>query len=656
MWFRGENWSLVEPWSVGAGISRSTGLELNGLARWWGPPMGEVLAHDIPVVLGRREGCLFCHGGMKGLSLSHSAEAVGCASCHGGNPFSLDKAAAHAGLVLIPGNLATAGRACGTPACHPSQVERVSRSLMTTMAGVVSVDRAVWGTREQDARPANVETLGRTGADSHLRQLCASCHLGAVKTTPGPTREDSRGGGCNACHLQYSPAALADLSRRNSTAPRTHPDVSIAIQPAACFGCHSRSGRISTSYEGWTEVVNDPPDRPTRVSSQVRRLADGRLFALVAPDVHARSMDCVDCHTARDVMGDDEIHGRQYEAVRVRCEDCHARRLAPRASRLAAGPSDSRDRLTASHWPLTTVTYDHLDAESRKIAELRGRNKPGDRFLTTARGGDALMNTGVDPQGVPWLAAKRSGQRLPLKPPATVCAQGAGHGRLSCISCHAAWAPRCPQCHTAFDLRGKVVDLLDGRTTDGAWVETPGEFRAMPPTLGVRLVPTGQAAREAVDTFIPGMVMTLDRNQAAGARPDVVFRRLYARSFSHTIGKSARSCQSCHADPVALGYGEGTLRYDRDGDRGRWRFVPRFAPGPDGLPADAWIGFLQERTAATSTRNDVRPFTVEEQKRILTVGACLTCHAPTSPPMRDAVTAWRATLARVTAKCLVPAW
>ena len=29
-------------------------------------------------------------------------DAVGCAACHLGNPFSLDAAAAHAGMVLVP--------------------------------------------------------------------------------------------------------------------------------------------------------------------------------------------------------------------------------------------------------------------------------------------------------------------------------------------------------------------------------------------------------------------------------------------------------------------------------------------------------------------------------------------------------------------------
>jgi hypothetical protein len=268
----------------------------------------------------------------------------------------------------------------------------------------------------------------------------------------------------------------------------------------------------------------------------------------------------------------------------------------------------------------------------------------------------------VDERGGVWLVGKSSGQRLPMKPPAAACFETAGHERLSCISCHAAWAPRCPQCHTAWDGSRQAVDLLDGRVVQGAWVETGGDFRAVPPTLGIRTTRTAQATVETVDTFIPGMVLTIERNQAAGGRPDTVFRRLYARSFSHTVGKSARSCESCHADAVALGYGEGTLRYEPEGPGGRWRFEPRFAPGPDGLPADAWVGFLRERTAWTSTRTDVRPFTIDEQKRILTVGACLTCHEAEAAGKAAAKMAsfwkqdFRAALGRMSPKCARPVW
>ena len=677
VFFRGADWSLTPaamPWQS-AGAGRSSGLVVHGLGPWLTPSPEAALAGGVAKVLGRREGCLLCHKGVSGLSKSHSAEAVGCAACHGGNPFSYDKATAHAGLDLVPGNLASASRACGTAACHPSQVERVSRSPMTTMAGIVSVDRAVWGERaaepgESDLGRAGIAALGRTGADSHLRQLCASCHLGAAKTTLGPHGENSRGGGCIACHLRYGADARAELARYQHelsatgartgaggpTAPHAHPDVTIAMERASCFGCHSRSGRISTSYEGWHEAAEEAggrgadPARPSDHESRrgiaaTRRLADGRMFMFVAPDVHARAMDCIDCHTAREVMGDGVLHRRAHEALRVACEDCHRRR----ASGAAWAGS-------------TTVSLDRLDTESRKIADLRGRNQPGERFLATAIGGDPLLNTSVDGRGVGWLVGKTSGQRLPTKPPAAVCLERPGHERLSCISCHAAWAPRCSQCHTAFDAGREAVDLLDGSVVKGAWVESGGHFRAVPPTLGIRIARARQMTRETVDTFIPGMVLTIDRNQSVDGRPDTVFRRLYSRSFSHTVGKSARSCESCHADPVALGYGEGSLRYEPEGARGRWRFEPRYPPGPDGVPADAWVGFLSERTAGTSTRTDVRPFTIEEQKRILTVGACLTCHRSdaTGPLPRRMENLWRQdfriALTRTSPKCARPAW
>jgi hypothetical protein len=659
LFFRGPDWSFTPaamPWQTASG-GRSSGLVVHGLGPWLRPSPEAALAGEVPKALGRREGCLLCHKGMGGLSTSHSAEAVGCASCHGGNPFSYDRVTAHAGMELVPGNLASAGRACGTAACHPSQVERVSRSLMTTMAGVVSVDRAVWGERtddpgQADARMARITALGRTGADSHLRQLCASCHLGAAKTTLGPHDENARGGGCIACHLKYGADARAELARYQRElsartgatgagapdAPRVHPDVTVAMERASCFGCHSRSGRISTSYEGWHEVGEEG-------GGTTRRLADGRLFTFVAPDVHARAMDCIDCHTAREVMGDGVLHARAHEALRVACEDCHRPRVAE-----------------GTRPAFALVGLDDLDAESRKIAALRRRNLPGDAFLATAIDGDPLMNTSVDERGGAWLVGKSSGQRLAMKPPAATCLERPRHARLSCISCHAAWAPRCPQCHTTYDAGPEAVDLLDGGVVKGAWVETGGGFRAVPPTLGIRATRSGQATRETVDTFIPGMVLTIDRSQTAGGRPDTVFRRLYSRAFSHTVGKSARSCESCHADSVALGYGEGTLRYKREGTLGRWQFEPRFPPGPDGLPADAWIGFLSERTAWTSTRADVRPFTVEEQKRILTVGACLTCHqsdAAGNPPPRMG-NLWRQdfrmALNRMSPRCARPVW
>jgi hypothetical protein len=633
------------------------------------------------------ESCLRCHAAMTGFSPAHDPSVIGCASCHGGDRTTPDADRAHRGMILIPGNLTDAARTCGTAGCHDTIVPRVEHSLMATLAGVIANDRRAFGeTSPPDSAPAasaappHVRDLGHSPPDSHLRQLCVSCHLGAAKTDFGPLTTDSRGGGCNACHLAYSPAAAADLARYQAAPPGTrtdaptlHPRLSIAaVTNDCCFGCHSRSSRISLSYEGWHELREPPAPATCDLSSLAPRLSppalrvldDGRVFVRTTDDVHhARGLDCIDCHSAREVMGNGTSYTHADEAVTVRCEDCHAARLASQ--------------------PVAAV----LDGESALIAVLRRQTfAPGQRLGVT-RNGDPLMNVLVDADGHGQLRRKRTDELLPLAPPAAACARDGAHGRLTCSACHTAWAPRCASCHTSFDPAAEGFDHLAQITTHGAWMETSGPFTATPPTLGLRAAPTaGEPQHEVIDTFVPGMIADLDRNTDASKPADRVFRRLYARIAAHTTQREPRTCTSCHNDPVALGFGEGALRFEisppssanstdspaepastpassrvtaGNNHTGRWHFTPAHAASPaDGLPEDAWTGFLANRPAGemVSTRDDQRPFSIAEQQRILNVGACLTCHVGDSPPMRDALTDFSAVLARRSARCVLPSW
>ncbi|HVU33124.1 MAG TPA: multiheme c-type cytochrome, partial [Opitutaceae bacterium] len=594
----------------------------------------------LVVVRGRPEGCLTCHVAMSGLGKSHDPATIGCASCHLGDAYASDAPRAHAGMVRVPGNLADAPRTCGQTGCHDAIVPRVQRSIMTTFAGVIAVDREAFGEAPNHgaAGPPDITGLGHSAADTHLRQLCASCHLGQPKTEWGPNSEATRGGGCNACHLTYDREAARQLvaydrigARPGMTGPTAHPSLTIAIPNDNCFGCHSRSGRISTNYEGWMELRTDPPaaeaHRPI-----YRQLADGRFFVRAGADVHAeKGMDCIDCHTANETMGKGMAVARKYDQQQVRCEDCHTRQFA-------------------------TVDPRGVDSETEKLLQLRGAVPAAGTRLGTTASGEPLANVWVT-GGAGELRRKRTGQSLPLRPPVAACDAGKGHARLSCESCHTAWTPRCASCHTSFNPQAEGFDHLRQEFGPGAWEETAGDYAAAPPTLGIRKVGPGDAASAGVvDTFAPGMIMDLDRNRDPAKKPDVVFRRLYARVAPHTTRREARSCASCHADPVALGYGEGELRYEVSGATGRWRFTPRHAALADGRPADAWIGFLETRTDVASTRPDVRPFTADEQRRILAVGACLTCHAGDSPVMQDALRDFAAAQARHSPRCAMPGW
>ena len=515
---------------------------------------------------------------------------------------------------------------------------------MTTMAGVISANRRVLGEPVDPAAPPHPGALTHSVADSHLRELCVSCHLGLPKTEWGPITQESRGGGCNACHLVYSDAATEDLRRYladqklgsaaagGTRPPSTHPSFTPDPTNEHCFGCHSRSSGISLSYAGWNELRGGPPSGHPR---RTRQLDDGRHLEYIGDDLHhARGLDCIDCHTSAEVMGSGARAARKSEQQQVGCADCHARRLA-------------------------TIDSAVLDPESRRLLALRGwKLGAGERVGATAPGAP-LVNVVVDAQGGGQLRIKHSGprdERRPLRPPAAACTSDAGHARLSCASCHSVWAPRCTSCHTEFDPRDDGFDHVAQQWVSGTWNETAGPFVAAPPTLAVRTHAGADGTPHGViETAVPGMIMTFDRNRDPGGRPDVLFRRLYGLTFAHTVQRQPRNCVSCHADPVALGYGDGTLSFDSAS--ARWRFTAAAPRSPhDGLPADAWIPFLQTRGGMLSTRVDVRPLDIAEQRRVLRVGACLTCHAGDSPVMQRALRGFDVILAQRSPRCVQPRW
>lgn len=633
---RGQSWAWAPTWPSGPG----------DLKAGWVFATSQEAPVPLPLVNGRPEGCLVCHPGVTGLGNAHKPEAIGCASCHGGDTLSLNKARAHAGMILIPGNLATATRTCGTAECHGPIIPRVEQSVMTTMRGVVEIDRNVFAAADspKEMKPGHIQKLGHSPADTHLRQLCAACHLGAPKTELGPIEEDFRhggGGGCLACHLNRSQAAREALQAYQhqklagtAIAPKVHSSLDLQMGNGKCFGCHSRSGRISTSYEGWHELHEPPAEGSAAGDPRFRVLADDRVFERVPSDIHhQRGLECVDCHSSTEVMGDGKAHARKSTQVRLQCLDCHP----------PAGAS------------LPLLPAARLDPESRRIQALHRWPGPAPRQFVRTQKGDALVN-GVwdEATGRSRLLLKRDGLRKELKATAAVCVEGAGHSRLSCGSCHTAWAPTCTTCHTARDEQALAFDWITGTESPGKWKEVGGAFLADPPTLGIRETPQDPARpRGVIETFVPGMVLTL---ALPGQPGPPRFRRLYARIEPHTTQKGARSCTSCHNNPVALGYGRGALRYARTPQGGRWTFSPAAELAADGLPADAWIPFLGARCGRVSTREDVRPFTLEEQQRILLVGACLTCHPERSAVLRGSVQAFEARLARRSPQCLLPRW
>ena len=565
--------------------------------------------NDISGFGGKTEKCLQCHAGVTGFVESHNPEKIGCSSCHLGNPRAIVKDAAHKNMILIPGNLRNAKTTCGSLNCHPGIAERIDSSVMSTMSGIISVNKFAFDEIKEPVGKFHIEKINDSAAGSHLKNLCASCHLGNEKKNLGPVTELRRGGGCNACHLNYSSNAISELKKYESiktTGPdsallKFHPSLSIKVTNMHCFGCHSRSGRISTNYEGWHET--DLTEKDVRGKKGYRKLEDGRIFRFVQPDVHfEKGLACIDCHTSYEIMGDGQSYEHKEQQLQVVCSDCHF-----------SGQPET----------LTTVDFDY---ESKKIAQLSGAFQTSRRFLKIKKTGRPLVNAFIDASGEAKLVTKLTNDTLKLLSPAFECT-AAPHENIACQTCHTAWAPQCIGCHTTFEPGTAGYDLLNNKPVQGSWVEFHGEYLAEFPSLGVRETPGGKE----IVTVIPGMILSIDKSKFTGKQNDLIFKRLFAPVFSHTIIKKAAGCKTCHNNPLAIGYGRGNLKFNS----GNWSFQPKYSNSDfDGLPEDAWIGFLKEPGKNIATRKNIRPFTVTEQKKILDVGACLTCHGNDKKIMR----------------------
>jgi len=502
------------PWAYGwkAALAALVSVIAVGGALARGPhPYG---AQEVPQLMldgqTRPEGCLRCHSGARGLGSSHDPSSIGCSTCHLGDPTALDERSAHTGMTVLAGDLRIAGATCGLPSCHPSEAARVQGSLMAGSPGLLAVNRFVFGERsspsgspEDDLRRLDPRAMPSSPAESHVRKLCGSCHLGAQKEKPGDQGFAARGGGCTACHL-------AAPSNPGSGSGMLHPEVSAAVSEARCEGCHSRSGRLSLSFHGKVEREEGNPEAGGR-------LPDGRPFSRADADVHAaKGMTCIDCHVERELMGDGHDHLHGDEATQVRCEDCHApgsAKAVPQDAARVAGVLRESWRKRGMPPLASGPTLSTSQGTPLWRTDLESRTQ------RLARDGAQI--------GIPQASAAPY-HRLP------------GHERLSCQACHTVWAPRCPTCHTRFEPDGRQYDHVAGRETGGEWIEEPAPFGAGRPLLALRS--DGKAG-----PFVEGMRLRLS------GIPRQVEGTFWAPIDAHTTGRS-RPCESCHGKSAAEYY------------------------------------------------------------------------------------------------------
>lgn len=399
-----------------------------------------------PELTGETEYCLTCHAGIEEISAAHPQDVFGCVICHGGERLALEEARAHDGLIggRNPSDYAVVEQTCGGSDCHSGDPEddrdHIARSLTSvqaTYAGAIAAVRRAFGEQPDDAARFAIHTvddLDGTSATGILSlepleaslegapapvqafaENCLTCHLSADPPAgPGYQRLT----GCAACH---SPSNLTGTYEgRDATIPRGEPgharehSLTISIPYTQCNACHNRGNYslVDMSFHPRTDLPEGR--RAPRIIDYYQPIAQ---FVVCEWE-----LDCVDCHTSQEVMGDGDLHSNQAEIQYVQCKTCHGTLVEDPLTYQISDPDDVALR--------RAFLNDTIDLQV------------GDTVLMTEKG-EALWNTRVTDDGYS-LVGKVTG--IPYEIPmvkGSACQQNLEEQESRyCHACHAVERPQ----------------------------------------------------------------------------------------------------------------------------------------------------------------------------------------------------------------------
>ena len=515
---------------------------------------------------------------------------------------------------------------------------------------------------------------------TYSRQQCQRCHVGV---SGREKRGDYRGAGCSSCHVPYSNEGLYEggdpmVSKEQPGKLLTHQmqgtrkskvkhgDVEYSGIPSeTCNSCHNRGKRIGVSYQGIMEFPYGSPYNETG-GKQPRLHTKNYLF--IKDDLHHQvesrpgnpegGMLCQDCHTTVDMHGDGNLPGTTLAQVEIECEDCHGTvGKFPWELPLGYGEEhqvelDQTERGLADDILAEQYMAEVYDPEDGYLLTTRGNPfgnvvKQGDKVIMHSASGldfevPILKQIAVDGT---WKS-----------PNAEVAMMSVGQhmDSMECYACHADWAPQCYGCHITVDYsEGKTdVDWInnanargdDGLTADyplgtngltsaGKVSETRSYLRWEEPTLGIN-------GEGRVSPLMPGCqvittVIDKDGNTVAHNEtwmtPDAGGTKGldHAAVQPHTAGREARTCESCHNNPKALGYGISGGRFLKGYEDG-FTVDLETALG-DIIPQQSQL----QSQPVPSLDHDLSRIVTEDGEQLVTVGSHWPLTGPLPQEMRE---------------------
>ena len=503
-----------------------------------------------------------------------------------------------------------------------------------------------------------IQHISKNPSDRLLRQKCFQCH---IDSPPPPGQYRSQG--CAACHFTYSKTGLYEGN--DPTISKTQPGHAKLHQIQAlpkrriCVQCHQRFsiqtlgnepspvkniivGPINKNEEanntseetlqqqaeveqqqvseGFSSMMNNKELLTVESQKEDNKSAEEEELSLftgkgnVQIDVHtARGLDCIDCHTQRDIMGDGNLYSKQHQAVEIRCETCHG---------------------DDSTYPMISKVTELNDRVIRLSKHYKGKpNSVGDWMAVSERK-QRMTNVKVQ-NGKMVTIGKQSGRvyNIPLLRDKQIHFIPQHQSRLECTACHSQWVVGCQSCHASMKLgqgelktsertpikiqqpylmigpRGKVAPMFAQPERHFSMLDEKGN-----PILA--LGSTGQHRGKYQEWHFTNPNTSSGSNLVYSLNP-------------HSTGTKVRSCESCHLSPETLGLGKGDLKIGANNTGKNDSLVP--------------LNRLDEKTQASvfdpeakvSIRGEVlagshqlkaRPFNQKEIIRILRVGNCIPCH------------------------------
>jgi len=483
---------------------------------------------------------------------------------------------------------------------HPDQFPTELKQIPQPTVAEIEADPKLAGFtyQRQQCQRCHVGVKGREKRGDYRGMGCSACHIPysneGFYEGSDPTIDKEEPGHLLVHRMQATREAKVEVAGTEYS----------GIPVETCNSCHNRGKRIGVTYQGLMEF---PYGSPYDEDGDKQPKLHTKQYLFISDDLHHQiesrpenpkgGLLCQDCHTSLDMHGDGNISGTTLAQVEIECQDCHGTpdqypwELPLGFSEEFGRELSSKSRGLSDH-PLPETAAFATNYDKRDGYLLTARGNP---FGNVVKDGETVVlhsATGTDFL-VPIL--KQIAKKKSWKSPDAMVAMSkvSKHTEsLECYACHASWVPQCYGCHVQVnygkDKQGKPytdTDWIAGGTerfSDGQTVESPlgthgkqspgkvfesrSYLRWEEPVLGINgegrvtpLMPGCQIAytvigRDGKTRALNQVAFSLDEQAELGQQRTPLGLDM-APVQPHSAQRKARTCESCHNNPKALGYG-----------------------------------------------------------------------------------------------------